>query len=100
MPNEAVEVFDSCGNVFADLGFPPEEAEIYALRSDLINRLEKILRERGWTPVETAERLNIGRTRANKLMAGQWKSFSLDSLVTLAVRVGLKTRLVLTEATE
>jgi len=51
----------------------------------------------GWTPIETAEHLNIGRTRANELMRGQWTNFSLDMLITLSVRAGLKTRLELTE---
>lgn len=92
-----VQIIDSCGNVFTDLGFPAEEAEIYALRSDLMNHLERILHERGWTPTEAAERLNIGRTRANELMRGQWANFSLDMLITLSARAGLKTRLELTE---
>ena len=97
-PNDSdIQIIDSCGNVFTDLGFPPEEAEIYALRSDLMNRLEGILRERGWTPIETAEHLNIGRTRANELMRGKWTNFSLDMLITLSARAGLKTRLELTE---
>lgn len=91
------QITGSCGNVFADLGFPPEEAEIYALRSDLMNHLEKTLRQRGWTLIETAERLNIGRTRANELMRGQWTNFSLDMLITLSARAGLKTRLELTD---
>lgn len=89
-----VEIYDSCGNVFADLGFPPEDAEIYALRSDLMNHLEKILRECGWTPAETAERLHIGQTRAKELMRGQWANFSLDMLTTLSARAGLKAKLV------
>ncbi|MDD5034083.1 MAG: XRE family transcriptional regulator [Methylococcaceae bacterium] len=94
------QIIDSCGNIFAYLGFPPEETEIYALRSDLMNHLEKILRERGWTPTEAAERLNIGRARANELMRGQWTNFSLDMLITLSARAGLKIRLELTETTE
>lgn len=90
-------VIESSGNVFADLGFPPEEAEIYALRSELMNRLEKILNERGWTVEESAERLNIGVSRAAELMHGKGRNFSLDMLITLAVRAGLKTRMELTE---
>lgn len=90
-------ITDSCGNVFADLGFPPDEAEIYVLRSELMNRLETIVRERGWTTIETAERLNISRSRATELSKEQWENFSLDSLVALAARAGLKTRLELAE---
>lgn len=91
-------IIDFCGNVFADLGFPPEEAEIYALRSELMNRLETVLRGRGWTPAEASERLNIGRPRAAELLRGEWRNFSLDSLISLAARAGLRTRLELAEA--
>jgi predicted XRE-type DNA-binding protein len=94
---EDVRIIDSSGNIFADLGFPPEEAAIYALRSELMNRLEQVLSERGWTAEESAERLNIGVSRAAELLRGNWQNFSLDMLITLAARVGLKTRMELTE---
>ncbi len=91
------QIVHSCGNVFSVLGFLPEEAEIYAIRSDLMNRFENTLRERGWSQTETAERLNISLIRADELMRGQWKNFSLDMLITLSLRTGLKTRLELSE---
>jgi predicted XRE-type DNA-binding protein len=91
------QIIDSCGNVFLDLGFLPEEAEIYAIRSDLMNRLENILREREWSRTETAERLKIGLMKADELMRGEWTNFSLDMLITLSARAGLKTRLELSE---
>jgi predicted XRE-type DNA-binding protein len=103
MPNDPrhddTRILESCGNVFSDLGFPPEEAEIYALRSDLMNQLERVLHGRGWTVQESAERLNIGVMRAAELMRGKWDNFSLDMLITLAARAGLKTRMELTEIT-
>lgn len=33
MKKEKLKVTDSCGNVFLDLGFSPEEATILAMRS-------------------------------------------------------------------
>lgn len=47
----------SSGNVFVDLGFPPEEAAVLAIRTDLIARLRKPASEtaarRPSTSVET-----------------------------------------------
>ncbi|WP_295443243.1 XRE family transcriptional regulator [uncultured Thiodictyon sp.] len=86
---EDTRIIDSSGNVFVDLGFPPHEAEVYALRSELMNRLEQLMRERGWSTAESAVRLNIGIARAAELMCGKWQNFSLETLVTLAARAGL-----------
>lgn len=91
------QILESCGNVFTDLGFPAEEAEIYALRSALMNELELVLLQRGWTVDEVAKRLNIGVKRASELLSGKWQNFSLEMLITLAARVGLKTKMQLTE---
>jgi predicted XRE-type DNA-binding protein len=91
------QIIESCGNIFTDLGFPAEEAEIYALRSELMNQLELVLLQRGWTVDEVAKHLNIGVKRASELLSGKWQKFSLDMLITLAARIGLKTKMQLTE---
>jgi hypothetical protein len=36
-------VTESCGNVFLDLGFPPGEAAVLALRADLMARLRLLI---------------------------------------------------------
>ena len=91
------QIIESCGNVFTDLGFSAEDAEIYTLRSDLMNQLEIVLLQRGWAVEEVAQRLNIGVKRANELLSGKWQNFSLDMLITLAARIGLKAKMELTE---
>ncbi|MCX7112296.1 MAG: XRE family transcriptional regulator [Proteobacteria bacterium] len=91
------QIVESCGNVFIDLGFPAEEAEIYALRCELMNRLEQVLLQRGWTSQEVAKRLNIGVIRASELLNGKWQNFSLDMLITIAARIGLKAKMELIE---
>jgi predicted XRE-type DNA-binding protein len=42
-------VTSSCGNVFIDLGFDPAEAEVMALRAEVMIRLEQYLKAQGWT---------------------------------------------------
>ena len=37
----------STGNVFRDLGFPPDEAEHLRVRSDLLVQLQKAIRSQG-----------------------------------------------------
>lgn len=86
------------GNVFVDLGFPKEEAAVLATRAELMARLRVVIDERGWTQQEAAKRLGIGQSRVSDLVRGKWDKFSLDMLVTLAVRAGQKPGLVLKAA--
>ena len=76
------------GNVFADLGFSPEEAALLKMRADLMNELRQVIEARGWTQVAAARELGISQSRVSDLVRGKWQQFSLDMLVTLAVRAG------------
>ena len=85
----------SSGNVFTDLGFPPEEAAILAMRADLMAQLRLAVEKRSWTQVEAAKVLGISQSRVSDLMRGKWDKFSLDMLVTLATRACLHCELKL-----
>ena len=52
----------------------------------LRNRIE----EGQWTQVEAAAQLGIAQSRVSDLVRGKWQKFSVDMLVSLAVRVGLR----------
>lgn len=86
-------VTKSSGNVFIDLGFPPEEAMVLAMRADLMARLRLLIEERRWTQTEAAAELGISQSRVSNLVRGKWDRFSLDMLLILAARAGLKPRL-------
>ena len=78
----------SSGNVFADLGFPPEEVAVLTLRAELMVVLRKLIATRGWTQVQAAEELGVTQSRVSDLVRGKHEKFSLDMLVTLATRAG------------
>ena len=81
------------GNVFIDLGFDPAEAKVMALRAEVMIRMEQHLKAQGWTQAEAAKRLGITQPRVSRLIKGRWQDFSLDMLLTLAARAGLKAEL-------
>jgi predicted XRE-type DNA-binding protein len=83
------------GNVFLDLGFDPAEAKVMALRAEVMIRMEQHLKAQGWTQAEAARRLGITQPRVSRLIKGQWQDFSLDMLLTLAARAGLRPELKL-----
>ena len=88
-------ITESSGNVFLDLGFPPEEAALLAMRADLMAKLRLTIDEKEWTQAEAAKVLGIAQSRVSDLVRGKWEKFSLDMLITLASRAGLQPRLEL-----
>lgn len=82
------KITESCGKVFLDLGFAPDEAAILAMRSRLMNDIENLIRKKRWTQAHAARVLGISKSRVSDLVRGKWDRFSLDMLVTLAIRAG------------
>lgn len=66
------------------------------LRADVIIRTAQHLKERGWTQAEAARQLGITQPRVSRLIKCKVEDFSLDMLLTLAARAGLRTELRLT----
>jgi predicted XRE-type DNA-binding protein len=85
--NESIT--ESSGNIFSDLGFENEEATLLRLRADLMASLRVAIEARNWTQAQAARNLGISQPRVSDLTRGKWDKFSLDMLISLAVRIGL-----------
>lgn len=78
------------GNVFADLGFPPEEAENLKIRSRLMNELAEIIS--GMTQVRAAKFLGVSQPRISDLARGKIELFTIDALVNMLAHAGVTLR--------
>ena len=83
----------SSGNVFADLGFPPEEAAILQMRFELMVDLRKYIEAKKLTQGQAAEIFGVSQSRVSDLVRGKWEKFSLEMLITLATRAGMSVSL-------
>jgi len=83
------DIVPSSGNVFADLGFSPEEAAILQMRADLMADLRKFITAKKLTQTRAAELLGVSQSRISDLTRGKCERFSLEMLVTLATRAGM-----------
>jgi predicted XRE-type DNA-binding protein len=92
--NLFVEAFGGCCSVFYDL-FPKAEADELVMRSTLLRGLKQWLKESGLTQTQAAKMLGITQARVSGIKRGKFNQFSLDMLVRLASRAGLKPRLKL-----
>jgi predicted XRE-type DNA-binding protein len=89
------EEFASVWDAIADT---PEEAANLSLRSELINEIDAIIKQNGWTQAVAAKRCGVTQPRINDLLRGRIARFSLDALVNIASALGRKVRVRLDEA--
>lgn len=87
------DIVKSSGNVFADLGFSPEEAAILQMRADLMAKLRKVIKARKLTQTKAAKLLGVSQSRVSDLVRGKWEKFSLEMLITLATRAGIRVQI-------
>jgi len=86
-------VVNSSGNVFIDLGYSPDEAAILQMRADLMADLRKFVKAKRLTQTKAAEILGVSQSRISDLIRGKWERFSLEMLITLATRAGMRVTL-------
>ena len=85
-----LKIIEGSGNVFADLGFSPEESAHLLFRATLMVRLTKIVEERELTQQAAAKILGVTQPRLNLLLRGKIASFSVDALVNMLARAGFE----------
>ena len=76
------------GNVFADLGFAPEESAKLKIRSQLMMEISEWIKEQQLKQNDAAELLKISRPRVSDVMTGKIDKFTIDALVDLLGRTG------------
>lgn len=84
-----IQITQSSGNVFADLGFEnPEELKLKARLTHLINH---IIEGRGWTQQQTADALGIKQPDVSALTRGRkLEHYSVERLMNFLGRLEQK----------
>ena len=86
-------VIKSSANVFIDLGYSPDEAAVLQMRADLMADLRKFIKAKRLTQAKAAEILGVSQSRVSDLIRGKWERFSLEMLITLSTRAGMRVTL-------
>lgn len=87
----------SSGDVFEDLGFPPEEAAHLRIRATLMARIRKLMEERALTQAAAAKLLGVTQPRMSDLVRGKIDLFSIDGLVEMLARAGYRVTVTVRE---
>jgi predicted XRE-type DNA-binding protein len=83
----------SSGNVFADLGFDRDEAEHLRIRSALMATIRQVINDRDMKQAEAAELFGVTQPRISDLVRGKIDLFSIDTLVEMLSRAGIRVEL-------
>lgn len=89
-----LKVTPSTGNVFRDLGFPPEEAEHLLIRADLMIELQRRIDAQGMSQAAVARLLRVTQPRISDLLRGRIDLFSTDALIDMLARLGVRVRVL------
>ena len=84
------KVGESSGNIFLDLGFPPHEAAVLLLRAELAEALRQWIESEDLTQAPAARRLGIAQPRVSEIVRGKIELMSLDYLVGLCAKAGVR----------
>jgi predicted XRE-type DNA-binding protein len=89
-----IKIRRSTGNVFRDLGFPPQEAENLKLRANLMIQLTKLIQIRRLTQAQAAALFGVTQPRVSDLTRGKIDRFSIDTLIAMLGHAGVRVQLV------
>jgi predicted XRE-type DNA-binding protein len=89
----AAKMRRSSGNVFRDLGFTAEEAESLRIRADLMIQIRRLIESRKLTQAAAAKIFAVTQPRISDLVRGKIDLFSIDTLVDMLARAGVRVRL-------
>ena len=77
-------------DVFEQLGFSPIEAANLRLRSVMMDAVIEEIERRSLTQAKAAKIMGITQPRVSNLMAGKLHLFSVDTLIALLAKLGLR----------
>lgn len=81
-----MQIRESSGNIFADLGFPNAERE--QLKAQLTLRIYRLIKQRNLTQTQAGKILGIKQPHVSALMRGQSGAFSVERLMDFLTALG------------
>lgn len=83
------------GNVFRDLGFSAEASESMRLRAELMIQIRRLIEARELTQAAAAKLLGVTQPRVSDLVRGKIDLFSIDTLIDMLARAGIRVGLTI-----
>jgi predicted XRE-type DNA-binding protein len=94
----AMKITEGSDNVFRDVGFAPDVAENLLRRTDLMIEIEKWFVKSELSQSAAAELLGVTQPRFNHLLKGKVQNFTIDALVNMLTRAGMRVKITVRKA--
>ena len=63
---------------------------LFLMRSEVMADLRKFIQSKKLTQAEAAKILEVSQSRVSDLIRGKWEKFSLEMLIVLATKAGMR----------
>ncbi|BDH57800.1 helix-turn-helix domain-containing protein [Tsukamurella sp. PLM1] len=84
-------------SVWDDIADTPDEAANLALRAEFMHAIGEQVECRGWTQADAVRELGLTQPRVSALLRGKISQFSLDALVVIGLKLGLRAEVRVTD---
>jgi predicted XRE-type DNA-binding protein len=81
-----VEIVDGTGNVFADLGLPSTDEDVF--KAALARAITNTVRKRDLTQTEAAILIGVDQAQVSKILSGKLRGLSAERLIRMLVALG------------
>ena len=86
----AIKMRHSTDNIFRDLKFSPAEAESLRIRAELMSQMIDLIENRKLTQKSAARLFGVTQPRVSDLVRGKIGLFSIEGLVDMLTRAGIR----------
>jgi len=87
-----IEIEESSGNVYADLGRP--DADEMIVKAQLAAKIGEIIRKRKWSQQQAADVLGLTQPKLSRMLRGQFRGISEAKMLDCLVRLGHDVQIV------
>ena len=97
--SEEIKIEEGSGNVFLDIGFSKEEAELELLRCNLAIKVYQLLEEQKLTPVKAEKIFGLNSSDVERIQNGDF-DFKIDKLFTILNQLNCNVEIRITPPNE
>ncbi|MFN7834351.1 MAG: helix-turn-helix domain-containing protein [Burkholderiaceae bacterium] len=87
-----IEIEESTGNVYADLGMV--DADEMIVKAQLATKIGEIIKGRKWSQQQASDILGIPQSKLSKMLRGQFRGVSETKMLDCLVRLGRDVQIV------
>jgi len=91
-----IEIQESSGNVYADLGYP--DAERMLVKAQLASKIANLMKRRRLTQMQAAKLFGMPQPKVSAMLNGQFRGISEEKMMRCLIALGQNVQIVIKPA--